>query len=134
MRPLWYNNCMDERVIISSKNAELIYSNRICCYDDEQTDIKIGLTNNKADKLGLSFRFKYSNSSERGVNAKPDGESGLVIELMNFNSPFGAGLKKPMRIAKFNDRDILLLFNVYKNGEANPILDVSLYLENINGK
>lgn len=125
---------MNNRVIITSKNAELIYSNRICCYDDEQLNVKIRITDNKEDELKLKFLFKYSNSSKSNININADTKTGVTIELINFNNPLGTGLKKPISIAKLDNRSISVLFNVYKNGDANPVMDLSVYLEDPNGK
>lgn len=124
---------MNNRVTVTSKNAELIYSNRICCYDDEQLDIKIRITDKKEDELKLKFLFRYSNSSKSNININADTETGVTIELINFNNPLGTGLKKPISIAKLDDSSISILFNVYKNGDANPVMDLSLYLEAPNG-
>lgn len=125
---------MNERVVVSSKNVRLIYSNRICCYDDEQTDIRIKLTNKKEDELKLRFCFKYSNSSAPRVRTTANAETGIILELINFNSPFGMGLKKPISLGDLDGKKIFILFNVCKNGEANPILDLSLYMEDRDGK
>lgn len=121
---------MNERVVVSSKTTELIYSNRIYCYDDERLNIKVKLTDRKEDELKISFLFKYSNSQGHNIDMRPGADADIEFELTNFNSPFGIGLKKPVPVAKLNDRDIFIVFNVYKNGESNPILDLSLYLEN----
>ena len=108
---------MDNRVIVTSRNAELIYSNRICCYDDEQLNVKIKITDKKEDELKLKFLFKYSNSSKSNININADTKTGITIELINFNNPLGTGLKNPIPIAKLDDRRISILFNVYKIGK-----------------
>lgn len=124
---------MNDKVMIASRNAKLIYSNRICCYDDERLDVKIKITDKKEDELKLKFLFKYSNSSKSNININADTKTGITIELINFNNPLGTGLKKPISIAKLDERSISILFNVYKNGDANPVMDLSLYLETSNG-
>ena len=128
-----YNNNMNNRVTVSSKAAELIYSNRICCYDNERLDIKIKLTNKKEDELKICFIFKYTNTSGNKVNVNNDNENGIIVELINFTNPLGTGLKKPVQIARYGKKNIAMLFNVYRIGESNPILDLSLYLERSDG-
>ncbi len=123
---------MDKRVTVSSKNVKLIYANRICCFDNEQTDIKIELTNKKEDELRLSFYFKYSNSSEPKVDIHPNTKAGIDIKLTNFNNPLGMGLKRPILIGKLDAKSVFMLFNIYKNDDSNPILDLSLYMESSN--
>ncbi|MBR3232736.1 hypothetical protein IKF74_00380 [Candidatus Saccharibacteria bacterium] len=125
---------MNKGVSITSKNVELIYANRICCYDDEETDINIKLTEKEEDELKLKFLFKYSNGQETKIDVSGNAESGITLKLTNFNNPLGIGLKKPTAIARLDEKTIYLLFSIYKNGESNPIMDLSLYLENTNAK
>jgi len=121
---------MENNIAVTSKNVKLIYSNRICCYDDEQIDFKIGLTKKKEDELRIRFLFKYSNDSNHRIGISVDDGSVIVVELTNFSNPLGTGLKKPISIAKLDGRSIYMMFSVYKIKDANPLLDISLYLEN----
>lgn len=121
---------MDNRVIITSQNVKLVYSNRICCFDEKQLDFKCKLSEKTKDELKIRFQFKEDTSPKQKISMKTIKNEHIVIELTNFNNPLGAGLKKPIRIAKLNEKNIYILLNVHKYNESNPILDISLYMEN----
>ena len=125
---------MDKKVIISSKNVEMIYSNRICCFDDEQINFKYKLTDKKEDELKIRFIFNYLSNPQQNIKIDTNQNDEITIKLTNFGSPLGTGLKKPLRIAELNDRSIFIVFNIYKNDESNPILDLSLYMESHDAK
>ena len=125
---------MNTSAIISSREATLVYSNRICCFDNDQLDFKYNFTDKKEDELKIHFVFKYSVDSKQSIEMSTEVDDEITIRLTNFNNPLGAGLKKPVQIAKLNDKSIFIMFNVYKNDESNPILDLSLYMENKNAK
>ena len=121
---------MEEKAIITSGNIKLVYSNRICCFNNERIDIKYKLTEKKEDELKMSFIFNYSDDLKQNISIDTDTNDWIIIKLTNFNNPLGTGLKKPIQIAELNNKDIFIIFNIYKNDESNPILDFSLYMEN----
>ena len=120
--------------MVSCGKAELIYSNRICCYDDKQVDFKVKINDTIKDDLKIRFVFIHSNGEKPNIKTKNNAKAGVIFELTNFDNPLGAGLKKPLTIAKVNDDVISIMFNVYKYIESNPTLDISLYLEKRHGK
>lgn len=120
---------MEKKVKILSDGVEMIYSGRICCFNDKQLELKIKLTDRKEDELVIRFVFNYSSNQKPTLRMNANPSVGIIIELTNCGSPLGMGLKRPLRIAELNGKNIFLIFNIYKNDESNPILDFSLYME-----
>lgn len=108
------------------KNQRLIDSQRICCFNNESVTIKHQLDKNNT--LEITFNFHYDDGETRyRIVSNESGK--LSFDLYNFNSHFGTGLKNPEKIAKYNGKEISIVFFVRVMPEANPILDYSLYLE-----
>lgn len=111
---------------IKTSKYNLLYSNRICCIDNEH--IEILLTFDDINQLSVEFKFLNDEQEVRYALSSPQNKK-VIIELFNFKNPLGTGLKKPIGIAKFNDKQICLSFNIVKQEEANPILDFSFFIE-----
>lgn len=108
------------------KNQKMIDSQRICCFNNESVIIRYSFTAKSV--LEVVFNFNYDNTDTRyNIESAEDGK--IVINLFNFKSAFGSGLKSPQAIAKYNGKEISIVFFVTVLPEANPILDYSLYLE-----
>lgn len=120
-------------VKVTSGGMILLYSDRICYFSDDGVNINIMLTEKSEDRLMLHFVLKSDAKSKPRVDIKSNYDS-LTITAINFNSPFGMGLKKPVVIAELDERPIYLLFNIYKSSDANPVMDLSLYVESNDGK
>lgn len=111
------------------KNHKLLDSQRICCFDNESITIEHKF--NEKNILSVTFNFHYNDGEDKKasyeVNSVENGK--IVFDLYNFRSSLGTGLKKPQRIAKYNTKNIFIVFFVTLLPEANPILDYSLYME-----
>ncbi len=111
---------------ITFENQKLIDSQRICCFNNKSLTIHHQLDKNNT--LGITFNFNYDDGEVRyNVTSVENGQ--ITFNLYNFKSHFGTGLKKPEPIAKYNGKQISIVFFVRVLPDANPILDYSLYLE-----
>ena len=104
----------------------LVYSNRICCINDNSIEAIINF--DEVSQLSVTFKFINDDQPVRYKVSSPENGK-IVLELFNFNNQFGTGVKKPIDIAKLNDKTICLSFNVEKHKDANPIIDFSLFIE-----
>lgn len=107
-------------------NQRLIDSNRICCYNNDSVSIRHQFNNNET--LEMIFNFHYDEGeSHFTVNSLVNGC--VVLDLYNFKSTWGTGITSPQVIAKYNQKNISIVFFVTVIPNANPILDFSLYME-----
>lgn len=107
-------------------NKKLVYANRICCFDNDAVELHHKFNDN--DILSIKFMFRYDEANLRYELSSP--ENGRIeLILYNFKNPMGTGLKQPIEIAQYKDKGIYLVFFVFKLDQANPILDLALYLE-----
>ena len=109
-------------------NKRLIYSNRICCISNDSVSLKIDLANDAA--INIIFNF-YSEDGDEIKTTMQSPENGKVVfDLTNYTNSLGTGMTKPVKIGALNDKNIYIIFCVYRLGKDTfPILDVSLYLE-----
>ncbi len=109
-------------------NKRLIYSNRICCISNDSIDLKIDLTDD--DIINIIFNFYYEDGDEIKTIMRSPENGRVVFDLTNYANPLGTGLPKPVEIGALNDKNIYIIFYVYRLGKDTlPILDVSLYME-----
>ena len=111
---------------IICENKELLYSNRICCFDNDSITFKY--TFDPESVLTVTFNFNYDDKEMR-FEISDDEKGHFTITTYNFNNTLGSGLKKPIEIATYKDKSIYCRFFIQKSKESNPILDFSLYLE-----
>lgn len=113
---------------IRCKNQKLIDSQRICCFDNDSITIEHRF--DEKSTLFVTFSFHYSENDEKPKYTITSSENGkIVIDLYDFKSSFGTGLKRPQVIAKYFEQNISIVFFVTLLPDANPIIDYSLYLE-----
>ena len=111
--------------IICNKQ-KLLSSQRVCCFDNDSIEIEYQFDIN--DVLTIVFNFHYDEENTRyTLNSKENGK--VVLDLYNFKSSLGTGLKTPQIIGKYKGKTISIVFFVTLLPEANPIVDYSLYLE-----
>ena len=99
---------------IICNNKELLYSNRICCFDNEAITFKY--TFDPESILTITFKFNYDDKDTR-FDITDDGRGNFTINLYNFNNTLGSGLKKPIEIAAYKNQSIYLRFYIEKNKE-----------------
>lgn len=111
---------------ISCNKQKLLSSKRICCFDNDSFEIQHQFDANNV--LTIVFNFRYDEKNTRyTLNSTENGK--VVLDLFNFRSPHGTGLKTPQIIGKYQDKTISIVFFVTLLPDANPIVDYSLYLE-----
>ena len=114
---------------IKFSNQSLLYSNRICCFNNDSAEIKYQFDEDSI--LTLIFKFNYdSNIKETTFNIDSPENGIIVLNLYNFSNALGSGTIQPINIAKYKGKQVSIVFFVYKMAKSNPILDFSLYLEN----
>lgn len=113
---------------IDTENVYLVYSNRICCFNDDYTRVYLDISDKAT--LNLTFKFHYNNDNEETRCQISSPENGFVIlNLYNFNNPLGSGTISPYLLGTLNDKKIYIKFYVYKIAKCDPILDFSIYME-----
>lgn len=111
---------------IICNNQKLLASQRVCCFNNDSVEIKYQF--DVTDVLTIVFNFHYDEENTRyTLNSKENGK--VILDLYNFKSSFGTGLKTPQIIGKYKGKPISIVFFVTLLPEANPIVDYSLYLE-----
>lgn len=75
---------------IKTSKYNLLYSNRICCIDNEH--IEILLTFDDINQLSVEFKFLNDEQEVRYALSSPQNKK-VIIELFNFKNPLGTGLK-----------------------------------------
>ena len=109
-------------------NKRLIYSNRLCCISNDSIDLKIDLNENTT--INIIFNFHYDDGDEVKTTMHSPENGRVVFDLTNYTNSLGTGMTKPVIIGALNDKDIYIIFYVYRLGKDTfPILDISLYLE-----
>lgn len=109
-------------------NKRLIYSNRICCISNDSVDLKIDLS--KSATINIVFNFHYEDGDEIKTTMQSPENGKVVFDLTNYTNSLGTGMTKPVIIGALNDKNIYMIFYVYRLGKNTfPILDISLYLE-----
>ncbi len=117
---------MDGIIKVETETMQVLYSNRICCFDNNSITLSYNFT--EQDKLTVIFKFHYDNSTIGYKFSNP--ENGVVVvDLFNFNNQLGSGTKQSISIGNYNEKKIYLSFFVFKFPEANPLIDVTIYLE-----
>ena len=115
-------------VEVLCNDKRLIFSNRICCISNESVNLKIDLNENTA--INIIFNFHYENGDEIKTIMHSPENGKVVFDLTNYSNSLGTGMSKPVKIGILNDKNIYIIFYVYRLGkDAFPILDISLYLE-----
>ena len=109
-------------------NKRLIYSNRICCISNDSVNLKIDLTDNTAINIVFNFHSEKGGEIKTTMQSPENGK--VVFDLTNYTNSLGTGTTKPVKIGVLNDKNIYIIFYIYRLGKDTfPILDVSLYLE-----
>ena len=109
-------------------NKRLVYSNRICCISNDSVDLKIDLAEDAV--INIVFNFYYEEGDEIKTSMESPENGKVVFYLTNYTNPLGTGMTKPVHIGALNDKNIYIIFYVYRLGkDIFPILDISLYLE-----
>ena len=111
---------------IETDSVELIYSNRICCFDSDP--IKLTHEFDKNNILTLIFKFHYD-GGELKLDLNSPNNGTIVLDLYNFNNSLGSGTKRALPLGTYKDKKMFLKFFVYKLENCDPILDLTLYLE-----
>lgn len=111
---------------ILCKGQKLIDSQRICCFNNESVTIKHHFDKNAVLEIQINFLY---NDGEINYSIASEENGKVILNLYNFKSSLGSGLKKPQQIAAYNGKKISIVFFVTLLPEANPILDYSLYME-----
>lgn len=113
--------------IINYKNKIVLYTGRICCYNNEFIELhcKIDSTNT----LNIKFLFFNDKNNKKTYIKSNISNKTFNIELFNFNNPLGSGTLRPVRIATYKNKPIEITFSAYKLNNASPILDVTIYTE-----
>ena len=115
-------------VEIICENKRLIYSNRIACISNNSVELKIALAEDAV--IDITFNFYYETGDEIKTTMQSPENGKIVFNLTNYTNSLGTGVTKPINIGVLNDKNIYIIFYVYRLGKDTfPILDVSLYLE-----
>lgn len=115
-------------VEIICENKRLIYSNRIACISNNSVELKIDLAEDAV--IDITFNFYCETGKEIKTTMKSPENGKIVFNLTNYTNSLGTGVAKPINIGVLNDKNIYIIFYVYRLGKDTfPILDVSLYLE-----
>ena len=106
----------------------LVYSNRICCISNDSVSLKIDL--NPQTAIDIIFNFHYETGDEVKTTMQSPENGKVVFDLTNYTNTLGTGITKPAKIGVLNEKNIYIIFYVYRLGKDEfPILDISLYLE-----
>ena len=109
-------------------NKRMIYSNRICCICNSSIDLKIALT--EIETINIIFNFHYEPGDEIKTTMVSHENGKVIFDLTNYTNSLGTGVTKPIRIGVLNEKNIFIIFYVYRlANDALPILDMSLYME-----
>lgn len=109
-------------------NKRLIYSNRICCISKDSVSMNIDLSDDAT--INIIFNFHYEDGDEIKTTMHSPENGKVVFDLTNYTNTLGTGMTKPVKIGALNDKNIYVIFYVYRlDKEAFPILDIGLYLE-----
>lgn len=109
-------------------NKRLMYSNRICCINNESVSFKIDLTSET--EINIEFRFHCDETSETKTSLQSPEDGKVVINLTNYTHSLGTGVTAPVAIGELDGKKLFIIFYVYRlNKAALPILDMSLYME-----
>ncbi len=109
-------------------NKRLVYSNRICCISNDSVDLKIDLADEAVINIIFNFHYEDGDGIKTTMNSPENGK--VVFDLTNYTNSLGTGMTKPVHIGALNNKNIYIIFYVYRLGKDTfPILDVSLYLE-----
>ena len=119
---------MNNKIQVIENNKLLLYSNRICCFSNDTISLKYEF--DEKSVLTMVFHFHYNENNGQDLKIKSEGNDKIIIDSYNFKNPLGTGLKEPMKIAKYKEQDLYIVFFIYKMNECNPIIDLSLYMEN----
>jgi hypothetical protein len=119
---------------ITNGKYKLIYSRRFPLANSDSLEIKLALDD--LNDLLLKFSFKIEKDKKPSLKTeeiKIDNGFGYHFILENFNNVLGTGLTSPMTIMNHTingvEKDICITFFVYKNSDANPLIDIGLYEE-----
>lgn len=121
---------------ITSSNYRLIFSKRCMMFDENNIDFELSIGKEKT-KVKFSFCFEDDKTnpkaSTRINDLKSDAGIGYKITLINYNTPLGTGLAKPVSIMRHEvsgkSKDIKLMVFSYKLIEAVRIIELALYEE-----
>ena len=125
---------MYKEIEILNGNNRLVFQKRLLLASADPLSIKVLLDENTSLLLNFSFTNNEKEKPDFKIEHKTSNRQFIYdITLINFNNPFGTGLKKPVKLLGHNvngtQKVVSLVFYVYKNGDSNPILDISLYEE-----
>ena len=106
---------------IKQGDLEVLASGTIHINNNESTIITID------DALNIKISYVDDEENpEQKINSRAIGKE-VFLELRNFNNPLGTATKKPLSIAKMNDKTLGLSFSVVAIGECK-VLSYTIYL------
>jgi hypothetical protein len=111
------------RITTGAENYEIFDSGTVITFKNEP--LKFHLT----DDMMVTMLFE-SNRNESGNNLSFNVRSNneLVMTLLNFNSTLGSGNAEPIPLAKIDNKQLYINFNIQAVGENAKIVTYTWYL------
>jgi len=101
-------------VTVKSSGKDIIASGSVNTFSYDNLEVKIAQ---------FKFVFNFINSgSEQKIEYRNDGSETLILDIYNFNSSLGVGVKSPLRIGTLMNRELYLSFRVYTLDQSDSKL------------